>query len=228
VRIAVLSDIHGNLVALDAVVADIRQQSPDEVWCGGDIAWGGPWGKECIARVRDEDWPTVKGNCDVWITGDPQTLEDEGDRREVADIAAAHNLGDDDVQWLLNLPLGHSAAGSLLLVHGTPQSPFAAPEPDGAPAEFKSYEGVASVVVYGHVHVAFSRRLPDGTTVCNPGSVGLPKDDDTASYLLIDRVGPDWVFRLRRVEFDREAAIAAARDMGGVIEQIFLTNMGAS
>jgi predicted phosphodiesterase len=227
-RIAVLSDIHGNLMALDAVMSDIETQSPDEIWCGGDVAWGGPWARECIARVRDAGWPTVKGNTDVWITGDPQTLEDEAARREVAEVAAQHNLDEDEAQWLLNLPLGHNAAGGLLLVHGTPQSPFVAPQPDDPPSSFKAYQDAASVVVYGHVHVAFTRRLQDGTMVCNTGSVGMPKDGDTASYLLIDRVGPDWVFSFRRVEFDRRAGIAQARRLGGEIEKRFLAGIGAT
>ncbi|MGH2694885.1 MAG: metallophosphoesterase family protein [Actinomycetota bacterium] len=220
-RIGVISDIHGNLVALEAVLRDLEAQSPDEIWCGGDLAWGGPWGRECIERVRSEGWITVKGNTDVWVTGDPQTIENQEDRAALAGIAEAHNISADHAQWLLNLPLGHSAPGSILLVHGTPESPFVAPEPDAPAAEFANYEGRARVVVYGHVHVAFVRQLVEGTIVCNPGSVGMPKDSDLASYLLIDVQGADVSFTHRRVAYDRTAAVDRARQLGGPIEDIF-------
>jgi protein phosphatase len=217
-RIAVVSDIHGNLPALEAVVKDLEQQSVDEVWCGGDVAWGGPWASECIARVRAAGWPTVRGNTDVWITGDPQTVEAPDDREHVRSMAEAHALSDDDARWLIGLPLGHSGPGSLLLVHGTPQSPFVGPMPDAPAAEFEPYEDTAAIVVYGHVHRAFVRRLTDGTIVCNAGSVGFPMDADSACYLVIDRNGPDWTLIHRRVAFDRSLVLDEGRRRGGVIQ----------
>lgn len=227
-RIAVVSDIHGNLMALDSVMTDVEAQSPDEVWCGGDLGWIGPWASECIARVREAGWPTVRGNTDVWITGDPQTVESEEERQAIKDIAHTHDISDDDAEWLLNLPLGHTGAGSVLLVHGTPESPFDAPLPDDPAAAFEPYMGRAALVVYGHVHRAFTRRLADGTVVCNSGSVGLPMDGETAAYLLIDHEGSDWTLTHRRVEFDRRAGIAEARRMGGIAGERFLEMMGAS
>ncbi len=207
-RIAVLSDIHGNLMALDAVMTDLEAQAPDAVWCGGDVGWGGPWASECIDRVRSAGWPTVKGNTDVWITGDPQTIDSPEQRKEFMEIAAIHNISAADRDWLTNLPLGYSPAGSILLVHGTPDSPFKAPLPDASASEFAVYEDQAQVVVYGHVHHAFMRRLMGGTIVVNTGAVGMPLDGDTASYLLIDRDGADVTVRHRRVTFDRRAVIA--------------------
>lgn len=216
-RIAVVSDIHGNLVALDAVLADLERHSVDEVWCGGDIAFGGPWGAACVARVRATGWATVRGNTDVWVTGDPQTVESSEGRDEVEAFASEAALPDDDRRWLLGLPLGHSGRGSLLLVHGTPLSPFVAPEPDAPASEFAPYEGRAAIVVYGHVHRAFTRRLADGTIVCNAGSVGAPRDGHDACYLLVDQRGSDWTLRHRRVPYDRAAVVARAREAGGVI-----------
>lgn len=226
-RVAVVSDIHGNLLALDAVMTDIEGQHPDEIWCGGDLGWGGPWASECIARVRAAGWPTVRGNTDVWITGDPQTIEEETDREEIQSVAAAHNISEDAATWLLSLPVGHAGAGSILLVHGTPQSPFTAPSPDAPASEFTPYSGEAALVVYGHIHQAFVRRLSDGTIVANPGSVGFPEDAETASYLLIDLEGPEWLLRIRRVAFDRRGALAQARAIGGPIEEVYLAHSGA-
>jgi putative phosphoesterase len=225
-RIAVLSDIHGNLTALEAVIADAESQKPDQLWCGGDIGWGGPWTAECISTVRRSEWPTVKGNTDVWLTGDPQTIESEAERDEHRSFAVAHNVSDDDIQWLLNLPLGHTGPGSILLVHGTPDSPFTAPMPEDGPAEFSAYQGQAALVVFGHVHRAFTRRLTEGTLVTNPGSVGAPADGDDASYLIIDQDGPDLTLRHRRVGYDREGAIARAHDIGGRVAELFIQNIG--
>lgn len=224
-RIAIVSDIHGNLLALDAVMTDIERFSPDDVWCGGDIAWGGPWPSECIARVRGAGWTTVKGNTDIWITGDPQGVASDEERSETRAVAEAHGVSEEDAAWLVNLPLGHDGPGSLLLVHGTPESPFSGPAPDAPPGEFAVYEGQANIVVCGHVHHAFVRRLADGTIVCNAGSVGLPMDGPTACYALIDQRGPDWTIRHRRVAFDRRAGIAQARQMGGPVGERFIALM---
>ena len=224
-RIAVLGDIHGNLPALEAVLADVETQSPDEIWCSGDIGWGGPWASECIDLVRSSGWPTVKGNTDVWITGDPQTISSTEQRDELMDLAAMHAISSGDAQWLLNLPIGHTGPGSILLVHATPQSPFNAPDPDASAAEFEPYEGGASLTVYGHIHRAFVRRLTTGTLVVNAGSVGLPMDGPTSAYLLIDRGGTDLLLRHRRVPFDIDQAITRARQAGGRLADRFTESM---
>lgn len=226
-RIAVVSDIHGNLLALDAVMEDLAAQSPDEVWCGGDIGWGGPWAQECITRVREAGWRCVRGNTDIWITGDPQTISSKEERALLEELAAQHNIAPDDARWLSGLPLGYTPAGSILLVHGTPDSCFVAPLPDAPAAEFAPYEDRAQVVVYGHVHHAFFRRLAGGTIVANTGSVGMPMDHETASYLLIDRDGTDITMRHRRVEFDRRAVIAQARHVPDPLGSRILGYFGA-
>lgn len=226
-RIAIVSDIHGNLPALEAVIDDIAAQDVDEIWCGGDLAWGGPWGRECVARVRAEGWPTVRGNTDIWITGDPQTLDSEEDRRDVQAMAEAHALSQDDARWLSSLPLGHTGTGSLLLVHGTPQSPFTGPMPDAPAAEFAPFENEAMIVVYGHVHRAFVRRLSDGTIVTNTGSVGFPSDGPDGSYLIVERSGADWVLRHRGVSFDRAAVVAEGRERGGPIKDFVERYLGS-
>ena len=214
-RIAILSDIHGNLLALDAVMQDLEKTTPDEVWCGGDLGWLGPWAAECVARVREAGWITVKGNTDVWILGDPQTIEDPDQRKLFNEIAVSHAIPEDDARWLANLPLGHSGAGSILLVHGTPQSPFVAPQPTDPSSDFEPYEDAASLVVYGHVHKAFVRRLAGNTIVCNTGAVGLPMDGPFASYLLVEQRGAEWALTHRRIEFDRRGALAQSKHQGG-------------
>jgi protein phosphatase len=217
-RIAIVSDIHGNLPALAAVEKDLEQQDVDEVWCGGDVGWGGPWASECIAHVREAGWSTVRGNTDIWITGDPQTVESPDDRKRLQAMADAHAISEDDARWLISLPLGHSGPGSLLLVHATPNSPFIGPMPDAPAAEFQAYENKAAIVVYGHVHRAFVRRLTEGTLVCNAGSVGFPMDAPSACYLVIDGNGADWTLVHRRIEFDRAMVLDEGRKRGGPIQ----------
>ncbi|MEA2433814.1 MAG: hypothetical protein QOG54_1271 [Actinomycetota bacterium] len=224
-RIAIVSDIHGNLPALEAVMDDLEKRSPDEVWCAGDLGWGGPWASECIAIVRAAGWTTVKGNTDIWIAGDPQTVEDPNERNEMNEVAAAHNISEDDAEWLVNLPLGHHGPGAILMVHATPQSPFVAPFPDDPPADFNVYAGQASLMIYGHVHHAFVKKLPDDTIVANPGSVGLPQDGPEASYLLVDQKGPDLTLRHRRIPFDVAAAEAKGKEIGGPVGKMFVEGL---
>jgi len=111
-------------------------------------------------------------------------------------------------------------------VHGTPDSAFDAPLPDAPALDFVPYEGRASLVLYGHVHRAFVRRLKEGTIVCNPGSVGLPMDGKTSSYLLVDLEGPEVLLRHQRVAFDRQTCVDKARSAGGVLEERFLGLLG--
>lgn len=226
-RIAVISDIHGNLLALDAVESDILRNDIDEVWCAGDIAWGGPWAERCIEKVRDAGWITVKGNTDVWITGDPQTASSEKEREYFRSIAAQHNISIEDRDWLLSLPIGHKGLGGLLMVHGTPDSPFVGPMPTDPAAAFAPYEGAASLVVFGHVHRSFVRRLADGTIVANAGSVGFPMDGDLATYLIIQQAGADLTLSHRKVPFDRRAVKAQAKVMGGPVGAWTLEKMGS-
>lgn len=227
-RVAIVSDIHGNLMALDAVVTDIEKHGVDQVWCGGDIGLGGPWASECIARVREYGWPTVRGNADVWITGDPQTITDPHRREMFEEMARQHAISPEDAKWLLNLPIGHSGSGPLLLVHGTPSSPFDAPDQDSPSASFEPFEGKAGVIVFGHVHKAFVRRLRDGTLVANAGSVGLPLDGTTACYLIAEVNGPEITLVHRRVPFDRRACIAQSKIMGGPAAELFLSLLQSS
>ncbi len=226
-RIAVLADIHGNLIALEAVMADVEKQAPDQIWCAGDLGWLGPRAQECFSYVRAAGWPTVKGNTDIWISGDPQTVQDEAERKAHVDIAAAHALSFDDARWLVALPLGHLGPGSLLMIHGTPESPFTAPMPSDPPADFTPYEGKAGLVIYGHVHVPFVRRLHDDTVVANPGAVGLPLEGTHASYMIIDQYGADWTITHRHVAFDVDSSIQQARVLGGPAGERFISFLTA-
>lgn len=217
-RIAIIADIHGNRTALEAVVEDVREMSPDLVLHGGDLADGGASPGEVVDRIRELGWPGVFGNADEMLWR-PESLEDFANQssappeifaavREMAD-ATREALGDERVAWLSGLPTRWSGAQTAL-VHASPKSAWKAP---GAEARDDELEDIyrplgQDTAVYGHIHRPFVRGMA-GMTVANCGSVSLSYDGDPrASYLLIERTKP----AIRRVEYDvgKELRLLAA------------------
>jgi putative phosphoesterase len=186
-RIAIVSDVHGNLTGLEAVLADLAVIHPDAVLYGGDLALGGPHPVEVVDRIRELGWPSVLGNTDEALAEDPLTLEKRGAFIAQAAARTREMIGPERVAWLAGLPLEQRANG-IALVHAVPGDcwPVVAHDaPDELLRETFGSLG-APVAVYGHIHHAYVRRL-DGLTVVNSGSVSLSLDGDTrASYVVID------------------------------------------
>ncbi len=217
-RIAIVSDIHGNRSALEAVLADLRQTSPDLVLHGGDLPHGGAnpaWIVDCI---RDLGWPGVAGNTDEMLWR-PESLTEFAKLspalgplfEAIGEMAAAtrESLGDDRLAWLSGLPLKYTEGG-MALIHASPESLWRAPSPEASDAEFKLIYGPLErpLVVYGHIHRSFVRNVGE-VTVANSGSVGLPYDgDQRAAYLLLDGLAPT----IRRVEYDVERELRDIAD----------------
>lgn len=211
-RIAIVSDIHGNLAALEAVVADLRLVGPDLVVQAGDVAVLGPRPAEVVDRLRELAWPGLVGNTDEMLW-EPRIRAEQERRaprlRSSLDVLfgvlgpwAAERLGDQRMAWLRSLP-EESDVGGVRVVHASPGDLWRAPAPDAADAALAAtYGGSAAVAVYGHIHRPFVRDLPE-LVVANCGSVGLPWDGDPrAAYLLVDDGRPS----VRRVEYDMERA----------------------
>ncbi|MGE5321747.1 MAG: metallophosphoesterase family protein [Actinomycetota bacterium] len=207
-RIAIVSDIHGNLTALEAVIADLRRQSPDLVLQGGDLPYGGCHGAEVMDRVAGLGWPGVVGNTDeiLWTDDGLTRMKAEAPGlgallRMIEECAAATRtlIGGHRLEWLRKLPF-EIRQDDLVLLHAGPGDLWKAPM-DSADDERleRVYRPLqARTVVYCHIHRPFIRELP-GLTVCNSGSVGMPYDGDPrASYLLIQ----DGRTEIRRVEYD--------------------------
>ena len=216
-RIAVVSDIHGNPTAFEAVLEDLRQTSPDLTLHGGDLADGGSGPAEIVDRIRDLGWPGVVGNTDEMLFA-PESLSEYAKGSPglqslfavIEEMAAFTRelLGEERLAWLRGLPRVQ-LQGPMALVHASPESSWRAPAPEAADAELEAVYGPLArpVAVYGHIHRSFLRRLP-GLIVANSGSVSLSYDGDPrAAYLLLEDSGPF----IRRVEYAVEKEVEELR-----------------
>jgi predicted phosphodiesterase len=219
-RIAIVSDIHDNLTALEAVLADLSKTSPDLILHGGDLVSGGSSPAEVVDRVRDLRWPGVFGNSDEAITR-PESLEEFAKQSPappslwvaVREMTAftREALGEERIAWLRTLP-NVIIRPPVALVHASPNSAWHSPLADATNAELEStYSPLRQpIAVFGHIHQPFVRDLP-GLTVINTGSVSQSFDGDPrASYVLIDNGTPN----VRRVEYEIEREINAITTCG--------------
>ena len=217
-RIAIISDIHGNRTAFEAVLTDLRKTAPDLVLHGGDLADAGSSPVEIVDCIRDLGWQGVLGNTDEMLTS-PQTLEDFALQSPVMqpllpairEMAAATRamLGEARLAWLRSLPRTQTYP-PLALVHASPGDPWRAPNPEAGDDELYSlYAPLGQpVAVYGHIH-RWSVRFVSGLLVANSGSVSLSYDGDPrAAYILLDDSQPT----IRRVAYDlqRELQLLSA------------------
>jgi putative phosphoesterase len=210
-RVAIVSDIHGNRRAFQAVLADLRQVAPDLVVHGGDLAAGGAHPADIIDQLRALAWPGVRGNTDEMLWAPERLAEYAAANPKIAPLLARiqetipptlASIGEERLRWLEELPPRCSQPG-FSVVHASPDNCWRAPMPNASDDELRStYASLrAPIVVYGHIHVPYIRRLP-GMTVANTGSVSQSYDGDRrASYLLIDGE----TITIRRVEYDVES-----------------------
>lgn len=204
-RAAIVTDIHGNLAALEAVLADVRACAPDVVLHGGDLADSGANPVEVVDLIRSLGWQGVMGNTDEMlfrssaleefaVTSSAPAAVWDTVRRNAAAARAA--LGEDRLRWLASLPRV-MFLDEFALAHASPNDLWRSPGAQATDAELEAvYASLGrSLVVYGHIHVPFVRQV-NGFVVANAGSVGLPYDGDPrASYLLVDDGKPE----IRRV-----------------------------
>ena len=214
-RIAIVSDIHGNRTAFEAVLADLRQTSPDLILHGGDLADSGASPVDIVDRIRDLGWQGVVGNTDEMLAI-PESLEEFARQSSappslwaaIREMAAAirEALGEERLAWLRGLPR-IQVHGPMALVHASPESPWRAPAHTASDTELESvYSPLGRpIVIYGHIHRSYIRSV-SGMIVANTGSVSLSYDGDRrAAYLLLDELKP----AIRRVEYDVDREIKA-------------------
>ena len=210
--LAIIYDVHGNLPALEAVLADARAAGAQRFLLGGDYALFGPFQAESVAALRALDAATwIRGNVDRWA-GHPGDLpEDDVLTRAVADCRAV--LGDELADELGELP-EQVVIDDTRYCHASPVSDMRSflPEPGDDDAEMLA--GAAEQrVVFGHTHLQFRRSGPGGVELLNPGSVGLPLDGDPRSAYALAH--DDGSIEHRRVDYDRHTAIKALQERFG-------------
>ena len=195
--IALLSDIHANLIALEAVLHDLP--AVEAIWVMGDTVGYGPDPADTLALLRERGATLVAGNHDRAVgTGEGLELFNAAARM----AAERHRswLGTADRDFLAALPLTLEVAG-YLLCHGSPRDPLWEYVFDARTAAFAMADTPATRCCVGHTHVPATFRTGDGKVMINPGSVGQPRDGDPrSSYALLD-VGATTA-DFRRVEYD--------------------------
>lgn len=226
-KLAALSDIHGNLAALEAVLADVHRRGIDQVVNLGDILSGPLWPRETAELLMARSFLTIRGN------HERQVLTMALDAMSPSDRHAADTLGPEHLRWLDNLPATATLGPDILLVHGTPSSDLqflleTVTSSGLVPAtipEITERLGPcsASLVLCGHSHVPRAVSLPSGTTIVNPGSVGLPAfaDDQPypyrvetgtphSRYAILERTATGWSVELAAVVYDWDATARLA------------------
>jgi predicted phosphodiesterase len=219
-RIAIVSDVHGNRTAFEAVLADLRQTSPDLILHGGDLAASGASPAEIVDRIRDLGWQGVVGNTDemLWMPESLKELANQSPKlqplfaafQEMA-TATSEALGEERLAWLRGLPR-IQIHSPMALVHASLESLWRAPKQTASDAELESVYGPLDqpIAIYAHIHRSYIRSV-SGMIVANTGSVSLSYDGDRrAAYLLLDESKP----AIRRVEYDVDRELKALSGCG--------------
>lgn len=228
-RFAAVSDIHGNLPALEAVIDDIRAAGVEQIVNLGDCLSGPLWPVETAERLMALGWPTLAGNHERQLLTLP--ISEMGQ----TDAATALKLTPEIRAWIGELPPTMLFAPDVLLCHATPLSDHAYWLHRGTRGAMReaSIEEITTKAVdidltlCGHTHLPRSVQLADGRIVANPGSIGLPAYEDDlpsyhvvetgtphARYLIADRCGSGWDIELRAVTYDFEESARKAEREG--------------
>lgn len=218
-RIAVISDIHGNRLALEAVLADIETHGVDMTLNLGDLVSGPLEPAETADLLLDCDFPTVRGNHERIVIA--------GEGLAGVDRFARENLKPRHLDWLARLPTTLSISHDLFMCHGTPKDDntrwldanwhgrdTTLPDEGAVAAEAEGFD--YPVLLCGHTHIARSVRLRDGRLIVNPGSVGLQMvhGSPDARYAILDRRADRWSTMLCAIPYDHVGAAAQAKRNG--------------
>jgi predicted phosphodiesterase len=226
-RTAILSDIHGNAVALRAVLAELDGEGVEHAVCLGDVVQGGPQPEECVDLLAARAWPVVLGNADAFVL-DPATADGSSEsvtERQLAvrawtDARLTYAQRDRIAAWAPTVSADIGDGRSLLACHATPAAYDPVVLPDAPEDEFRDAFGGtgADVVACGHIHLPYLRRIRS-TIVLNPGSVGLGYDhgqgsdtirfDPWAAWAVVSTGGGGLSVDFRRTPFDVRAVVEA-------------------
>ena len=237
-RVALISDLHANEVALQAVLDDIQRVGVDQLVCLGDVATLGPRPGAIMQRLRDLKCPCIMGNHDAFLL-DPDLIHMYTEAPIVVEAVdwCRSALSPDELHFLRtfepNLRIALDAQTALLLFHGSPRSHMqdllATTPPDELDCMLEGHE--ATVMAGGHTHIQMLRQHR-GTLIVNPGSVGLPFKEyvagrtptvlDHAEYATIEAARGVASVTLRRVALDRRALRTAAAASNNPLRSVLL------
>jgi putative phosphoesterase len=230
-KIAILSDIHGNIAALEKVTADIESRQVDRVFNLGDLISGPLYPKETLQFLMRHDWVQISGNHDRLLT--TQNPQQHGD----SDKYAFGFLNDTELNWLRTLPASVVVEDQFLLFHGTPSSDttYLLETVENGSARLATHteiaqrlDGATSQIMFcGHTHIPRIVETPRKALIINPGSVGLPAYADTAPeyhametgthharYVILEYKNAAWQAEMIAVSYDYQQAAKQAKKNG--------------
>ena len=226
-KMAAISDIHGNIFALNAVLQDIETRGVDFVVNLGDVFSGGLCPAETAERLLPLNFPTIKGN------HERQLLETQPERMGLSDSHACRHLRQEHWNWLRNMPAELTLHDEILMVHGVPgdDSIYLLEEVTESGVKVSSHARVneyvehqtASLILCGHTHIPRSLELSSGCLIVNPGSVGLQAYEDDqpyyhkmesgsphARYAILEKCNDKWSVAFHKVAYNWEKAAEVA------------------
>jgi putative phosphoesterase len=219
--IAIISDIHGNLPALEAVLDDLAKRPHDRTYCLGDLVGYGAFPNEVVNRIRIEGVPTIMGNYDDGVGFDRDDCgcayrdEDEKARGQQSLMWTRATTAAENKSFLRELvsEIRFEAEGKrMLLVHGSPRKMNEYLFEDRAVSSFQrlAASSNADTILFGHTHKPYVREVA-GVRFVNAGSVGKPKDGDWRACYVLLTPGSATPVQFIRVEYDIDRAMAAIR-----------------
>jgi putative phosphoesterase len=220
-RIAIFSDIHGNLVGLDACLADLQNQGgADAIVGAGDFCMDGPKPKKVLQRLQEIGAQCIRGNTDRYLFAQSEEEMsgcDDSDRRQA--LWQRSELGEKQLAWLRELPFSlrfGEDGNQLLVVHANPTTDEDHLWPDAEDETLERLIGneTAGTIAFGHLHIPYA-RMWRGKLLVNVASAGLPKDGDPrASYAIFTQRAGGWEVKHRRVAFDVKKVATQLADCG--------------
>ena len=219
-RIAIISDIHGNQLALEAVLRDLEgQPSCDQLVIAGDLCLNGPRPREVLQIIQELECPVLQGNVDL-ETATP--APEKGKKRQSTVSWTREQIGTAGIEYLAHLPFSHQVTtpdnSALLIVHANPlnQEDALFPNADDSTLEglLGSLDPRIEALAFGHLHIAYTRRWRDLLLV-DVASCGAPRDEDQrAAYGIISWQDGHWDAEIRRVQYDVQAVVKQIKSCG--------------
>lgn len=218
-RVAVISDIHGNELAFEAVLHDLAEQPGiDQTVIAGDLCLNGPRPRQTLEMVRELGCPVIQGNVDAEVAnGAP----DKGPKKRTTVSWTREEIGQSGIDYLAGLPFSQRIAGpedDLLIVHANPLNLDDAIFPNAPDSDLQRLLGglddEIGALAFGHLHIAYTRRWRQ-LLLADVASCGLPRDEDLrAAYGILTGQNGAWQAEIRRVAYDVEAMVKQIKTCG--------------